>query len=130
MLAAVKAWRDDEGRKTMEELVGPLLVSTSRHISPAAAVRLTKLFEHLIAGGCSNGVVLGSALEQALKRHIADDSGATAAKAGIDLYLHQLSNHIKSGLYMLRMLRMEERAGGTNVAIYFPGGDNNHNEKH
>eukprot|EP00972_Heterocapsa_arctica_P010645 1562356-Heterocapsa_arctica.AAC.1 len=107
-LAAVKEWRDAEGRKTMDELVGPVMVNDTRQLTPAAIVRLTKLFELLLAGGCSNGIVLGSALEQALKSHIADDSGATDTKIGLDMHVHQLSNHIKTGRYMLRLLRMEE----------------------
>ena len=70
-------------------------------------VCMSKLLGLLLAGGCSNGIVLGSALEQALKYHIAEDSSASATKIGLDLHIHQLSNHIKTGLYMLRLLRME-----------------------
>eukprot|EP00972_Heterocapsa_arctica_P041247 6081957-Heterocapsa_arctica.AAC.1 len=85
------------------------MVSDTRQLTPGAIVRMTKLFELLLAGGCSNGIVLGSALQQALKCHIADDSGATDAKIGLDMHFHLLSNHIKTGMYMLRLLRMEEQ---------------------
>ena len=102
----LRLWRS-ERNLTYNALLGPSLASEIRAVTPNHMVQLASLFDKFIEAGLTNGMVLPSRLEQALKDIFANDDCA-GQTLGLDVYAMKVSKHIAVCFSMLRVLQLEE----------------------
>ena len=92
---------------TICDVLGPTLASGMHQITPNMIVRLSPMLEHLIKKGIRNGVVYPNRLDFALKA-----SCTTLPKQlNPTVYFHNVTEHIRHALAVLRDLKREDTAG-------------------
>lgn len=90
------------------QVIGPSLASDTRGVTPAALVALTDLLNRLFDAGLSNGMVLPSKFEAGIKQALADQPEKAGKSAGLDLWPHEIAEHVKHAFGMLRMIKLEQ----------------------
>ena len=98
------------------QLVGPTVVSDLRGVLPSQVVRLVNLLDRFFAAGLLNCVVLPSKLETGIRQVFADRPERVGKGAGLDLFAHDVAEHIRHVFSMVRVIKMmEERPGAGGV---------------
>ena len=92
---------------TLPQLLGPCLVTDLRGVLPHHVIRLSGLLDRFFTAGLTNAVILPSKLEIGIRSVLAENPERAARSTGLDLYAHQITEHIKHSFSMLRIIKLE-----------------------
>ena len=93
---------------TIPAMLGKDLVADLRAVTPSHVVAIVGLLELLLSAGCWNAMILPSKFEAAIRLVFAAHPLRVGKSSGLDLYAHDVCEHIKQCFSMLRHLRREQ----------------------
>jgi len=106
--SALRAWKKLHSG-SYDAILGPHLVEDLRGVNPHHIVCLSSLLHDLIDRGLTNAMVVPSKLTQALQ-HIFGEDGNAGKPHGLDLYAHQVADHIRHCFNMIRVVFLDEQS--------------------
>ena len=110
-----ESWLEDNPG-TLPALLGRTLVSNLRSVTPGHVVSLVNLLERLFSCGLDNAMILPSKFEAAIRATLAANPSRAGKSSALDLYAHEVCEHIRHCFSMLRVLRLEQNKPSTAIS--------------
>ena len=102
---SVKRLLDSSPMRDLESIIGSNIVAESRHVTGEMVVRIAPFILSIVEKGCTNGVILASAMESGIKL-------AQYAKNLVitERFAEKICDHIRAVMTCLREYKREEAA--------------------